>query len=428
MLMLMLMLMLMQVHPRHMLLASTAAEPVVRLWSPEAAAAVTPQDTAELLAANRAAADAEGDEAAAGGHPGLPRLLGMLQQLGQQLMGGLIDMGMQERGAGEGGGEGQGEGEARRPGAVLAGFGPPGGMGLGTGGMIGLAGGLGGNAGGLRGVNLGMFGALGGGMGAVGAGGAGGGPFGGAAGGGIGLLGVGTQAGGRAGTGAAADRAAGAGVAAAAAGAGAGGGAAAAAAAAGDALWLRQGMRVQVGQGQQGRAQAVPVGRRQAPPGAAAAVFELGRQLGQQGVMNLEDLPHTLLPQVTLPPQPAGPAGSTRSRARQGGPPAQQQQQQQQPGLPGAAEGRGSGGGGFLSQVLQQVAQTLDTAYATGRRGRAAAPAPPPAAAAATVGDTAGSDAPAAAAAAAGDDSTTPVDTPRPAGGPLQPPGAPRLG
>lgn len=91
-----------QVHPDRMLVASTAAEPVVRLWSPEAEAAVTNAEAAVLLAASRAAA--EEDAAEGRDQPGLPRLMNMLQHIGNQLVGGLLDAGLGLQGGGNRGG------------------------------------------------------------------------------------------------------------------------------------------------------------------------------------------------------------------------------------------------------------------------------------------------------------------------------------
>lgn len=83
-----------------MLVASTAAEPVVRLWSPEAEAAVTDAEAEVLLAASRAAAEA--DAAEGRDQPGLPRLMNMLQHIGNQLVGGLLDAGLGLQGGNRG--------------------------------------------------------------------------------------------------------------------------------------------------------------------------------------------------------------------------------------------------------------------------------------------------------------------------------------
>jgi hypothetical protein len=95
-----------------MLVASTAAELVVRLWSPEAEAAVTDSETAVLLAASRAAAEADAAEGRE--QPGLPRLMNMLQHIGNQLVGGLLDAGLGMQGGNRGradfGGGGAGAG------------------------------------------------------------------------------------------------------------------------------------------------------------------------------------------------------------------------------------------------------------------------------------------------------------------------------
>lgn len=80
-----------------MLVASTASEPVVRLWSPEATSPTSTEEVAELAAASRAAADA-GQAGAQLDPAGLPGLMGMLQHIGEQLMGGLLNVRERDRG------------------------------------------------------------------------------------------------------------------------------------------------------------------------------------------------------------------------------------------------------------------------------------------------------------------------------------------
>ncbi|KAF8065588.1 hypothetical protein HT031_003189 [Scenedesmus sp. PABB004] len=102
------------VHPSRMLLASCGSEPLVRLWSPEAAAA--PDAAATAAAAQRGAPD-DDDELAGMGGAAMGGLLGLLSQVGERLVWGLLG-GRGGRGgpgasaAAGGGGAGAGAGAA----------------------------------------------------------------------------------------------------------------------------------------------------------------------------------------------------------------------------------------------------------------------------------------------------------------------------
>ncbi|WIA16365.1 hypothetical protein OEZ85_013062 [Tetradesmus obliquus] len=93
-----------QVNPRQLLLASCGTEPTVRLWSPTADAAAAGHTTAAAAGGRQAADERQEDErrAAMGG------LMGMLRQMGERLVWGLLRGGEEDGEEGEAGSENDG--------------------------------------------------------------------------------------------------------------------------------------------------------------------------------------------------------------------------------------------------------------------------------------------------------------------------------